>query len=429
MSYEQRKKNRQRREKRYKIFIISIGIILFTIILFSLINIKRNTILAVEDVFLKEIELQSVLIKSEKVFTLEDTKDIDTSILEGKKIPAGIKVGNSTVLNDLNLLRKELKEVEKAISTLTNTNKDQVFKNDKKKLKENYNQSIEKIQEDIYSKNYKNIKKYKEEIILIDKDLEDLLPQNTLLGQSIDNLNDKKKNIKEEINQKDSSYISESSGIISYRIDGYENILKPQGFENYTYDKLSISNKSKEETVGRKEKNDIKGFKIIDNFEWYLALKIDDRKNIQKYEIGDELFIKYPFKNSFMEIKGDIISINNTSNKSVIILKFNKYLHDLYNDRFPNVKLVQKKIEALKIPNDVILEQDGIKGVYIKAFSGIVKFKPIKIISKTDDYTYIDKGQNGIININNEKKEVETISIYNEIILKPNKFKEGQIID
>ncbi|MGO1470598.1 MAG: HlyD family efflux transporter periplasmic adaptor subunit, partial [Tissierella sp.] len=333
MSYEQRKKNRQRREKRYKIFIISIGIILFTIILFSLINIKRNTILAVEDVFLKEIELQSVLIKSEKVFTLEDTKDIDTSILEGKKIPAGIKVGNSTVLNDLNLLRKELKEVEKAISTLTNTNKDQVFKNDKKKLKENYNQSIEKIQEDIYSKNYKNIKKYKEEIILIDKDLEDLLPQNTLLGQSIDNLNDKKKNIKEEINQKDSSYISESSGIISYRIDGYENILKPQGFENYTYDKLSISNKSKEETVGRKEKNDIKGFKIIDNFEWYLALKIDDRKNIQKYEIGDELFIKYPFKNSFMEIKGDIISINNTSNKSVIILKFNKYLHDLYNDR------------------------------------------------------------------------------------------------
>ena len=254
-------------------------------------------------------------------------------------------------------------------------------------------------------------------------------PQNPLLGKDIDSLREKKEDLKNEIYNKSSSYISESSGILSYEIDGYENIFKTEDFENYTYDKLSISDEKNEASNKSKEEKTGGNFKIIDNFQWYLALKIEDRKTIGNYEIGNKLLIKYPLDEKEIEISGDIIAINNSSNKSVIIVRFNQYLHDLYKDRFPKVKLIQEKLDVLKIPNSVILEIDGVKGVYIKDFSGIVKFKAIELIKTIDDYSYVSKGENSIISIGKNKKEMETISIYDEILLKPKKFKKGQIIN
>ncbi|OLS01690.1 HlyD family efflux transporter periplasmic adaptor subunit [Tissierella creatinophila] len=430
MSYEQRNINRQKREKRHRFMIIGLSIILLIVLLFSLFNKKTKTISPLEDTFLKEINLQGALIKNEKVFKISETEDIDLSVLEGKRVPIGTRVGNATLLNDLKTLRNELKQVENAISTLKKSNKDEVFKNDKKKLIENYTILIERLQQNIYIENYKEIENIKKEIILTNKQIKDLSPQNNLLGQSIESLSEKKEELKNSINQKDSSYTTKFAGIISYKIDGYENIFKPQGFENYTYDTFTIPEEEIDDNGEIKTPKEFKGFKIIDNFQWYLAIKIENRKDINDYTIGDILYVKYPIKGKELEIEGKVISINNSSNKSVIILKFNKYLHDFYNARFPKVKLVQEKIEGLKIPNSTIFEQDGEKGVYIKDFSGIVKFRPIKTIATRGEYTYIDKGdKDTLISIDTKKDNVRTISIYDEILLNPHRFKENQILD
>nr|WP_300005753.1 HlyD family efflux transporter periplasmic adaptor subunit [Tissierella sp.] len=430
MSYEQRKTNREKREKRYKIIMLGFILIVILVFSFSLINKKSEIVMAEKDVFLKEIELQAVAIKDESVFKLTDTKDIDPSVLEGQKIPVGTKIGNATLLNDIKLLKKELKDIEDAILTLKNTDKGEVYKNDKNKLTTDYTNLVENLQKKIDLKDYKNIDGVKKEIVSINKKLNDLMPQNNLLGESIETLNEKKETIKTEINQKDSSYTSKSSGIVSYKVDGYENKFKTKEFSNYTYDFLSLPDSNINPRGEIETLKEFDSFKIIDNFQWYLALKISDRKDINSYEIGDQLAVKYPSKDGNLEIKGTIIAINNSSNKSVIILRLNKYLHELYNARFPKVKLIQEKIEGLKLPKDVIIDRKGEKGVYIKDFSGIVKYRPVKVLSTKDEITYIDKGdENLLINIDTRKKEVRTVSIYDEILLQPNKFKENQILD
>ncbi len=425
MSYEQRKANRQKREKRYRVFIIIIGSILVLIILSSLFTQNAKTTLPIEDIYLKEIELASVLIKNENLFQLKDTKDINKKELEGKRIPIGTKVGNSTILNDLNMLKDELREVESAINTLEKSEKDKVFINNKNILQDEFKNKTEELQESIAYKDYKVIGRLKNDIIEINNKIYELMPQDGLLGQSIENLKEKEEELVKDINQTDSSYISTDSGILSYEIDGYENIYKAKNLENYTYEKIVNNDKDKIEN----KNSEFIGFKIIDNFEWYLGIAIDDRKLVSKHDIGDSLDINYPFKDEFIKLTGKIVSINNSSNKSVLIIKFNKYLHEFYNDRFTKVKLVEEEIEAFKIPENVILEKDGQKGVYIKDFSGIVKFKPIKIIASKNDYIYIDKGINGLISIGDDKEELATVSNYDEILLKPYKYKEGKIID
>ena len=270
----------------------------------------------------------------------------------------------------------------------------------------------------------------KKEIISINKKNKDLIPQNNLLGQSIESLNKKKEEIKKEIDETNVSDTTKASGIFTYKIDGYENTLKAKEFSNYTYDSLPLSDAIVDSDNEIKISKKVDAFKIIDNFQWYLALKIDDKRAIGDYEIGDVLAITLPLKDKNLELKGNIIAINNSSNKSVVILKFNKYLHEFYNTRFPKVKLVQKKVEVLKIPKSVIFDQKGENGVFIKDFSGIVKYRPIKIISNEGEFTYIDKGdENLLINIDTRDEAIRTLSIYDEIILKPKRFKENQILD
>lgn len=427
MSYEQRKIKRRKREKRYRRLILIIGIILLIILVSSLINKRIKTITASEEVFLKEEELQGVVIKDETVFKVNDNKiDIDDN--EGKIIPVGTKISTSSYLKDLDLLNKDLEKINSVISSIEENEEKDYYENNQKDLTNDYENEVSKLQEIIYLEDYSSIKNLKKDIISINKDLKETTYNSEFLGENIDSLKDKRDKLGKEINKKDSFDHSPVSGIVSYDIDGYENEFRAKSFEGYTFNKLKIPNEEINKSGQTKKKSDVNGFKVIDNLEWYLALKVDDRKDLKEYKIGEELFINYPLEDGHIELNGDIVSINNSSNKAVIVLKFNKYLHDFYNSRFPKVKLIEEKVEGFKIPNKVIINNKGKKGVFIKDFSGIVKFKPIKIISVVDDYTYIYKGDDGIINLD-DGKEISTISIFDEILVKPYKYKEGQILE
>lgn len=431
MSYEQRKTKKKRKEIRDKAIVIGLGIIILILIYLYISKKETNkTIFPINDTFLKEIELQAIVIKDENVFKTSEAIDKNNFILEGEKVPVGRKIQNSKLMKNIESLKEELKEVEDAISILKAEDENDVFKNDKDKLMKEHDASILKLQENIYINDYKETNNIKKEIDLINKKIDKLEPQNNFLGQSIESLEGKSEELKKEITQNDSYDTTIFSGILSYELDGYEDVFKAQSFDNYTYDIFKLLEEEIDNTGKAKILKDFQGFKIINNFQWYLAIKIDDRKEIDNYSLGDVLYIKYPLKDNYLEIEGNIIAINNTSNKSVIVLKFNKYLHDFYNARFPKVKLIQESIEGLKIPKNTIFEQDGEKGVYIKDFSGIVKFRPIKTISTQGEYTYIEKGNKDLlISINTRKESVRTVSIYDEILLKPNKFKENQILD
>lgn len=430
MSYEQRRISRQKRESRYKILITSIGIILLIILMYSLSSKDTKTILPLKDIFLEEIELQAVVIKDEKVFDLLDSNKDGIYKLEGERIPVGTTIGDSALIKDIESLRNELKQVENAIMYLEENDRTGVFINNKNELTNEYNDILVHLQQNIHHKNFEEIKGKKQTIDLINNKLIKLAPQNSLIGYDIEDLNKKKDRIIKDINNQDKSSVTIFSGIISFKVDKYENIYSPKGLRNYNYDDLVITEEKIDYKgeIKKTEKNN--QFKIINNLEWYLAIKIDNRKDIGKYNIGDTLYIKYPLEDRELEIEGKIISINNSSNKSVIIVKFDKHLHDFYNSRFPKVKLIQEKKEALRIPNNTILDKKGEKGVYVKDFSGIVKFRPVKVISVIDGYTYIDKGdKNLLISIDTRKENVRTISIYDEVIVKPKKIKEGQILD
>lgn len=242
------------------------------------------------------------------------------------------------------------------------------------------------------------------------------------VGMDIANVNFLKdiSNLKYDVEENNISYKAEISGIISYEVDGYEKVFSPEKIENLSYIDLDLSKKIE-------SRENFNAFKIMDNFTWYVALKIDNTEDIIAYEEGD--FMEVNFLDHDNYIDGKIIKINKTGDKAVVILRFRDYFHDYYKVRFPQLNILKSNKKGYKISKDVVLEKEGQKGVFIKDFNGIVKFKPISIIGEENDYIYLDMGKLGYIETSMQKESLKTIGPYDEIFLKPNRVKEGQIVN
>ena len=157
-----------------------------------------------------------------------------------------------------------------------------------------------------------------------------------------------------------------------------------------------------------------------------MAIKVEDRTQVEQYEIGQPLVFELYDKT---ELNGKIISLNISNNNVVIVLKLNTYLHEDYNLRFTPISIINYKKEGLKIATDVIIEKDGKKGVFIKEIHGIVTFRQIDILGVEDDYTFINKGNNnGYIHFDGDEKPKKTVTLYDEIFLEPNRVTEGEIL-
>lgn len=401
----------QKKKSKQKIILIPLAFLVIYFIISSIPLIFGNpykTILPEEDVLFRKIEGQAVLIKEEYVSFAEGNGEVERIVKEGDRVGVGSEVAKISLLNDTSGLKKELLEVEQKIETLSKSNKQVAsIANDKTKLEDIQKSIVDNIQKCINEGNFLDVHKAKEEILIYSGKLNNVTSENTLLSQSIENLKETKKGLIEKIDKNNLRYYSTDSGLVSYEIDGYENIFLPRDFENYTFDNLNIDENAKNEIQNRISVG-APVFKVIDNFEWYLAMKITNTKNIEGYKIGQAVSVEIDDK----EIRGNIVAINTTYNKAVVVIKFSDYLHELYNIRFTDAKIIKERIESYKIPVNTIFDFESKKGVYIKEINGIVKFKPVNVIDIIGDYAYIEK----------------SISLYDEIFIDPTTVENGQIL-
>lgn len=430
MSYEKREKNRRKRRVFRTAIISFVLIYLIFRAVPSLLASNAKTILPEKGTLIEKLSTQGFVIKNETVIKSTSNGELQTSSTEGQRLSAGVEVASVNSLNDTSSLKEELSQLEESISALEKSEiETKIILNEKEKILEMKDSLVNELQNAIATGNFDEIYLLKSQLSLYDEKNKDISFSNTLVGQSIENLKSKRDSINSEIKSNNIKYYSSHGGIISYVLDGYEENYLPKDFENYTYDKLVLKELKDMDT---KTKSAITVgepiYKIIDNFEWYIAMKIEDLKQIEGFEVGNN--IKITLEKDKRELKAKIVSINPSDKKGVVVVRLNTMLHDFYNIRFPKVDIIKSKKEGYKIPTKSIVDKDSIKGVYIKDKSGIVKFRPIIIIGEDDNYTYVDIGDNsGNITIEGQKQPVKTITLFDEIFLNTINIKEGQILN
>ena len=290
-----------------------------------------------------------------------------------------------------------------------NTN---IFSADIKSLEDQIDEKLKEINQ---ITDVTTLTEYKKEIDnLITKKAKiagDLSPQGSYLNQLIE----ERKQYESQLNSGAEYVKAPMSGIVSYKVDGLEETLTPDNFGSINKEFLEKLNLKTGEIVATSEE----AGKVIDNFACYIAT-ISSSEEAKQAEVGDD--VKVRLSNN-AEISAEIISISQENeNEVLLILKVNEQIEELINYRKISFDLIWWDETGLKIPNEAIVEIDGLKYV-VRNRAGYLNKILVNVTKQGEEYSivqpYTTEELKELGLSNEEINSYRKISLYDEIILNP----------
>lgn len=241
----------------------------------------------------------------------------------------------------------------------------------------------------------------------------ELSPQGSYLKELIE----ERKTYENELNSGAEYIKSSKSGVVSYKVDGLENVLKP------TEECFSTLTKSYLENLDLKTgkiipTSDELG-KIIENTSCYIATvtNTDEAKNAK---VGDDVKVRLP---SGLEVSAEITYILQEDNEDrVIILKIEKGVEELISYRKISFDLIWWSENGLKVPNQAIVKENDLAYV-VRNRAGYLNKLLVKIKKEGDKYSIVEPYDTEELKelgfTNEEIISYRKISLYDEVILYP----------
>ena len=202
------------------------------------------------------------------------------------------------------------------------------------------------------------------------------------------------------------------SGIVSYRVDGLE--------EMFDIDNLGIITEEYLEKLDLKTGQIIsvsnESGKIIDNFKCYIAITMNSKEAMES-KVGDE--VKLRILNN-EENTAKIVQINEESGKRTIVFEVNQMTEEMVKYRKISVDVIWWDESGLKVPNQALIKENGLDYV-IRNKAGVQTKLLVKGIKKTDRFAIIEPYKDDELKElgfdQREIKNYKKITNYDEIII------------
>lgn len=196
------------------------------------------------------------------------------------------------------------------------------------------------------------------------------------------------------------------SGVVSYSVDGYENFdlsqLSAASFDRSGYTKAITK-------AGQLIEKDAPVYKLITSDDWSILFPLDEN-DAAEYTGKDRLTVNFP--SSDLKTEARFSMITGSDGRQYGKLDFNQYMIQFVSDRFVSFEIETAKADGLKIPVSAVttknfylipveyLTQGGdtsasgfMKETYSESGTS-AEFIPTTIYYSTDEYVYIDMGEN-----------------------------------
>ncbi len=211
------------------------------------------------------------------------------------------------------------------------------------------------------------------------------------------------------------SYTALENGVVSYYVDGLEEIFSPDNMASLKKDRVEEL-----EIEGNNIKRDsaVAGeplYKVVDSSVWYAALW-PEPENVIKYKKGETVYLNLPLG----QVRGTTYDIIDSEGSMLVLLRFDRYYEDLPKLRKMDVEIITSDYEGLIIANKSITTLEGKPGVYVKDISGEFVFTPVSVITSDGEYSLVESSffyeKEGDKSI-----KVSTVDAYDEILNHPEK--------
>ncbi len=308
-------------------------------------------------------------------------------------------------------LKTQITELDAKIQETVKSQTD-LYYSDIKLIEDQIDREIEKLNQ---TTDISKLTEYEKQIMqLIDKKAK-IVGEKSPSGSYIEQLNKQRTNLEKELNEGAETIKAPKSGIVSYKVDGLEETLTPGNFSAISKEYLENLNLKTGKTIATSDECG----KIIDNFEAYIAT-ISNTKESKEAKVGDKVSVRLSNSN---EIDAEITYISQENeDETLLILKIDKDIEELLNYRKISFDLIWWSHIGLRVPNQSIVEEDGLKYV-IRNRAGYLSKILVKIKKQNDKYSIITNYTSDELKelgyTSTQITNMKNISIYDEIVLNP----------
>lgn len=234
-------------------------------------------------------------------------------------------------------------------------------------------------------------------------------------GSYLEQLNNQRAALEKELNEGSETIKAQKSGIVSYKVDGLEDVLTPQNFSALNKEYLENLNLKTGKLIATSDECG----KIIDNFEAYIAT-ISDSEESKKAKVGDKVKIRL---SNNTEINAEITyTAQENEEETLLVLKIDKEIEELLNYRKISFDLIWWSYSGLRVPNQSIVEENGLHYV-IRNRAGYLSKILVNVEEQNEKYAIISNYTSDELKelgyTSEQITNMRNISIYDEIVLKP----------
>ena len=393
--------------------IIFVAIIFFIVNCINIMQLPANEFVVENDSVSFEETADGVFIRKEIIVQGENYKNGMVQIVtDGKKTAKDEKIfryysnGEDKILEQIDELSKEINEIIEATEV-------RILSSDIASIEKSIEDTINKTHElnDIQS-----INSYMKKIDEYMDSKTDKTGANTE-NSYIKTLTEQKRKLENTLVESSEIMTAPTAGLISYRIDGYEEILTVNDTKDFSYLTKDILNNVELKTGSIIPISTEKG-KIVDNFETYIAVYMNTER-ASFAEVGEEVSLRIGSDEVVDAIIYHINSIENSDAK-VIVFKVQEDLAKYLEYRKIQVDVIWWEYDGLKVNNSAIFEENGLSYVLRTRLGNEEKIL-VKVLRQNETYSIVDNyDEEELLEMGyseDDIKDMNEINLYDKILV------------
>lgn len=385
--------------------IILIYVIYYTV---KLVQNPTNTFIVTNGKISQEENDIGYLVREETVIKGQNYKNGMAKIKnEGEKVAKGDSVFRYYSSGEENL-KSKIAELDVEIQELMQNEKGN-YPSDAKLLESQIEKELDSI---CQVNNAQKIQEYKKSInTYITRKAKLSSPSNTKLKELLN----QREEYENKLNSDSENVNATESGIVSYRVDGLENVLTVDDFSKLNNSFLQELNLKTGQTVASSEEMG----KIINNYECYIVFN-SNTNEAKNSKVGDTLKIRLQNSDAVKATIENIIDEENGS--KTIAIKITNDVEKLISYRKISFDIIWWDAEGFRIPNEAIKEKDGLAYV-VRNRNGYYNKMLVKILKQNDEFCIVRQYKTeellGLGFTNAQIYDMRNIALYDEIVLNP----------
>lgn len=406
-----------KKHKKKLIMLVLLCILIYVIYL--VVNLFRNP---TDTVYVEMGQIQEeetgigYIIRDETVLKGENYKNgIEQIKTEGEKVAKGEAVFRYYSNNEENLVEK-IKELDSKIDEAMASQANKVT-SDTKVLEEQIN---EKINELYGESDLTKVQDNKQTIVSSITKKAQIAGELSPSGSYLNKLIDERKKYENQLNSGAEHINANRSGVVSYRVDGYEDVLSTDDFSKYTKEFLDNLNLRTGQIIPTNNESG----KIINNYYCYVVSVLESDQ-AKAAEVGDEVQLRLPSGN---QVDATIEYKTVEDNDCIITFKIKDSVEELISYRKISFSVIWWSASGMKVPNQAISteERNGEEISYVtRTRIGYEDKIIVKVLKSNEKYSIVTNytseefGKMGYTST--EIWNMPSITIYDEIVLNKKK--------